>query len=286
VTKAPFLLLAIAALAACAEGVADSSSASVLATNPKDSGATESAEPRSPDASSGGPEEPADAGTGASVDAEIDAAIDSGIDASVDAPPTSVDAGPAPVVDGVIGANEYGGQNQMVASGSSTTWYLTWTDTNLHVAVSDANVAEGLVLYLDSNPSGADGSVAGATYDATRVALPFHADFVAYVKSSYQEYRVADGAGGWSAATTTGISLAGSGNVREIVIAWSTISGGRPASFSWLGYVTSSSGYVYGAMPPSNPGGNIGLGASFTSFYRVTDATPAIGSKPFSLLGP
>jgi hypothetical protein len=27
-------------------------------------------------------------------------------------------------------------------------------------------------------------------------------------------------------------------------------------------------------MPIANPGGNIGLAASFPSFYRVTDATP------------
>ena len=114
--------------------------------------------------------------------------------------------------------------------------------------------------------------------------LPFRADAVIYAKSSYNEVRLADGVGGFGSPTAGAITEVGTGNVRELVIPWSTIhAGGRPASFSWLGYATSGSGYVYGEMPPTNGGGNIGTSASFSHFYRVTDATPASGTKPFSL---
>jgi hypothetical protein len=238
-------------------------------------------------------------------------------DAAISPDATSPDAGPgtdagqgtdasdaavvvAPVVDGTIGPNEYGsdvnGENQQASPGvaPTTTWHMTWTDSYLYVGVSAANVAEGLVLYVETAPlspstsgTNADGSLAGTTYDGTKAAsLPFRADFVAYVKNTYQEHRSADGANGWSAAVTSGLTVQGTGAVREIAIPWTAIrAAGRPSSFSWLGYVTSPGGYVYGQMPTANPGGNVGTTATLGYFYRVADATPGAPSetKPFAV---
>lgn len=283
-------ILGLGLLAACAEGAVDGTPFGTRPADPRPS-APATAPSTPPDDDAGGAAEDAavaDAGSDVVVDAApLDAAV------PVDAAP-AVDAGPPPVVDGTIAPAEYGahvdGQNKQASPGTAptTTWYMTWSDTHLYVAVTAANVAEGLVLYVDHAPGGTDGSLTGNAYDGTRIAsLPVHADFVAYVKSSYQEYRTADGANGWSPPTTTGITVAGTGNVREIAIPWTAIRpAGRPTSFAWLGYVTSPGGYVYGPMPTTNAGGNIGTSATYAAFYRVLDATPGTGTKPFAVLGP
>lgn len=219
--------------------------------------------------------------------------------ASIDAP-SEASSGPVPpVADGTISPGEYGvhtnGHNMAtsdVDAASPTTWAMTWDSKNVYLAVAFAEVNEAIVFYLDTNPlagsansgSDADGSLAGYSYDGTRLSpLPMRADVVAYVKASYNEVRVADGAGSWGSPTVSASVQVGSGATREIVIPWTAIRpAGRPAGFGWLGYAASAGGYVYGEMPPVNPGGNVGLAAVFTHFYGVTDATPATGTKPFA----
>jgi len=240
---------------------------------------------------------PAPGDAGASSDAAVsDAPSDSPVvgDAPEVGPPDTglVDAGPPPTVDGVIGAGEYGvhvdGQNQQT---SSSVWYMTWNNTNLYIGITAANVLEGMVLYIDVAPlmpsnsgTNADGSLVGEAYDGTGVKLPFRADFVAYVKQGYQEVRVANGAGGWSAPVAGAVTLTGAGTTRELSIAWTAIrAGGRPASFSWLGYVTSAAGFAYGQLPVDNPAGPIGPMANLPFFYKVSDSTPGVGTKPFAV---
>ena len=80
------------------------------------------------------------------------------------------------------------------------------------------------------------------------------------------------------------MTVQGAFDVREIAIPWTTIRAtGRPSSFSWLGYATSAAGYVYGQLPIGNPGGNVGLNASFGAFYKVSATTPGAAQKPFSV---
>ncbi|MGA9115944.1 MAG: hypothetical protein WB626_04145, partial [Bacteroidota bacterium] len=198
----------------------------------------------------------------------------------------------SPAVNGTIASSEYGthtdGQNQQTSG--SQIWYMTWDNTYLYVGITGANTAEGAVLYLDkeySLPSngGTDiaGNLLGYTYDGTRCnPLQFRADLVVYFKDGYREYRTADGAGGWSAATS-GFGLYGSsgGSVREIAIPWSA-AGGRPPVFAWFGYVTSAGGFVYGQVPTENPGGTIGTGARYDRYYAVSATTPGFETKPFS----
>ena len=96
-----------------------------------------------------------------------------------------------PAIDGTISVNEYGvhvdGQNQKNTA-SAQTWYLTWDNTNLYVAVTNANLAEGAVIAIDRNPispsnggTNADGTLAALNYDGTAIGnYPFRADFRAY----------------------------------------------------------------------------------------------------------
>jgi glycosidase len=201
-----------------------------------------------------------------------------------------------PTVNGTIGANEYGvhsdGQNQQ-STGTGQNWYMTWDDTNLYVGITNANLSEGAVIYIDKNPiapvnggTNADGSLVGFNYDNTSFsALPFRADFVAYFKDGYRELRTADGAGGWSSQTAFfGNYASGAGNVRELSIPWSAVTGGaRPASFLFFGYLTSPGGFVYGQVPQDNAGAFIGTAATYTHYYTVNSTANGASTKPFSL---
>lgn len=242
--------------------------------------------------SDGGADAPADAPGEAATDAAGEAGADASGDAAADA-----DSGPMlpppPMCDGVITAGEYGvhtnGQNQETA-GNGTIWYMTYDATSLYVGIASANIAEAAVLYVGTRPSvsadagtPADGTTAGFTYDSTRaLSLPTHAALVAYIKSSYNEYRLADGANGWQAQHANALTVCSSGTTREFSIPW-TLVGGHPSAYDWLGYVTSGGGFVYGQMPPGNPGGNVGTSAVFPWLYVIGDATPGTGDKPFAM---
>ncbi|HEY0070636.1 MAG TPA: CSLREA domain-containing protein, partial [Chloroflexia bacterium] len=201
-----------------------------------------------------------------------------------------------PTIDGNITGGEYGnhadGQNAKTSGGQ--TWYVTWDENNLYVAVTNANIGEGAVFYLDKDPlptpnggTNANGTLVGQEYDNTKLAsLPFRADFVTYFKNGYREYRTADGAGGWSTQTANYGAYADNGtNTRELAIPWSAITGsGRPASFNFFGYVTAPNGFVYGQVPPRNPAGFIGTAnTQYQRFYRVNNTNDVTGTPPFSL---
>jgi glycosidase len=195
-----------------------------------------------------------------------------------------------PAIDGAIGANEYG-TNNSVSTATAQTWYMTWDDTNLYVAVTNANLAEGAVVYIGtrqiSPPRGgtnAEGNLSGFTYDGTGFsALPFRANFVTYFKDGYREYRTSDGAGGWSGATANyGAYASGAGNVRELAIPWAA-TGARPASFLFFVYLTSSGGYVYGQAPGENAGAFIGTSAAWSHYFAVTSTADGASTPPFSV---
>ncbi len=199
-----------------------------------------------------------------------------------------------PTVDGTISPNEYGvhvdGQNQKNTT-SAQTWFLTWDDTNLYVAVTNANLAEAARIVIDRNPvsptnggTDADGSIAALNYDGTAIGnLPFRADFQAYFKESYRESHTANGANGWnSTGTNFGNYASGAGNVRELSIPWSAITGGgRPASFLFLAYVSSSGGYIFGQVPQGNAEGN--SPGNYNRYYAVVNTENTTATKPFSL---
>jgi len=202
-------------------------------------------------------------------------------------------SGTGPAQNGAIAASEYGthtdGANQNTNSGVVT--YVTWDATNLYVAATGANLAEGMVFYLDKDPqvpvnggTNANGTSVGFNYDGANFAeLQFRADLVMYVKSGYREYRTADGANGWSGSTSAFGSYGenGTGNIREFSIPWSAI-GGFPTSMNFFSYITSSTGFVYGEQPSENGEGFIGTGARFDRYYTVTTTTVGSATPPFS----
>lgn len=223
-------------------------------------------------------------------DTIVDTAVDDTLgDTSTDALDTSVaDAAfpAAPTCDGTIATAEYA--SQYVSGG--TTWHVTWDDSTLYLGLTNADVNEGAIVYIDANPvappaggTDADGNLAGYTYDSTKLAtLPFRANLVVYAKKTYREYRTADGAGGWSSPTTTFGCFGDSGTTRrEFSIPWSAL-GGRPTAFGMLGYVTSGAGFVYGEFPTANPDGTTGTTATATKYFHVASTGPASTATAFA----
>jgi glycosidase len=202
-----------------------------------------------------------------------------------------------PVIDGQITPGEYGSNNELDNAGNTgQTWFMTWDANNLYVAIVNANLHEGLVLYVTGDPandppkcnSNADGNSTGFDYDNTNFAsLPFCSKFVTYVKTDYREYRNSDGAGGWTGPTSNYGQYAdnpGNTNTREVAIPWSAITGGGiPSKFLFFGYLTSSGGYVYGQAPTDNPiSGFIGTNATATQYYKISNTGDGTSTPPFS----
>lgn len=198
-----------------------------------------------------------------------------------------------PSIDGIIQAGEFGNNNQIGAN-TGQTWYMTWDASNLYVGITNATLSEAAVVYIDANPinppnggANANGSLAGFNYDGTDFAsLPFRAQFVTYFKDGYNEYRNANGSGGWGNQTSYYGAYAsnGSGSVREFAIPWSAVTGGGiPSSFLFFGYLTSSGGYVYGQVPTDNGGAFIGTSATYTQYFEVNSTANGASTPPFSI---
>src|SRR5581483_1614182 len=77
-------------------------------------------------------------------------------------------------VDGLIGSGEYGNTanaTNQIGTNTSQTWYMTWDATNLYVGITNANLAEGAVIYIGT---GGSGTTSGFNYDGTDFSsLPF-----------------------------------------------------------------------------------------------------------------
>ena len=178
-----------------------------------------------------------------------------------------------PTIDGHISSGEYGTNNQLNNAGNTgQTWYMTWDATNLYVGIANANVSEGLVLYVADPNNNSNGNLTGFNYDGVNFSsLPFRATFVTYVKNGYREYRNSNGAGGWGSQTAyAGQYADDGGGTREVAIPWSALTGGGiPSSFVFFGYLVSSGGYVYGQAPTDNNiGGFVGRMPPLRSITR------------------
>ncbi len=202
-----------------------------------------------------------------------------------------------PTLSGTISpfVSEYGDHSMGTNSGSGdgSQWYMTWDETDLHIAITGTNNGDGAIVYIDHDPSvpvdggsNATGSLAGFNYDNTSFArLPFRADFVTYFKDGYREFRRRDGLGGWGGNTTGFGAYASSGDTREIRIPWSDITGGgtRPASFNWYGYLTSAGGFLYGPVPPMRFTGFVGTSHREPWYFTVDSTADGSSTRPFSL---
>ena len=213
-----------------------------------------------------------------------------------------------PTIDGYIAPGEYGSNNSLSNGGNTgQSWYMTWDATNLYVGIVNANLSEGAVIYIAGNPqnpptccSNADGNLTGFDYDGTNFSsLPFRAKFVTYFKGDtvnnqnvYREYRNSDGNGGWTSQTSYYGNYAGNPgntNTREVAIPWNAITGGGgiPSTFVFFGYLTSSSGYIYGQVPTDNNiGGFSGTSATATQYFAVVNTGNGTSTPPFSMEQP
>ncbi len=192
-------------------------------------------------------------------------------------------------IDGSIGSTVSNGTNgtswETDEKASNTTSsnvdvYLTWDNTNLYIAYGGTsnNTGEAIVLYVDtdpnSTPANGTGTITGFTYDGTTLTTPFTSNFVAYIKSDYDEFRTYSS--GWSSQTSSEITRSNSGNDLEAKIPWSKM-GGKPSSIYFIAYKVSSGGYKYGGAP-----GDIftdGTGDATAGHYF--SATISSGQNPF-----
>jgi glycosidase len=171
---------------------------------------------------------------------------------------------------------------------------MTWDASNLYIAIVNANLSEGSVVYVTGNPqnpvtccTNSDGNLSGFNYDGSNItSLPFRAKFVTYFKDGYNEYRNSDGSGNWGPQTSNYgayASNSGSGpNTREIAIPWSAITGGSiPSSFVFFGYLTSSGGYIYGQAPTDNNIGGFSK-TSATQYFAIDNTGNGTSTPPFS----
>ena len=66
-----------------------------------------------------------------------------------------------------------------------------------------------------------------------------------------------------------------------MVIPWTVSRLARPTAFSFLTYVTSSTGYIYGQTPSTNPRGALPAGTgAFAHYFKVTNSNVG-GSSAF-----
>ena len=213
---------------------------------------------------------------------------------------------PAPVLDGVISANEYGdhsnGQNQQISG--TATWYMTWDASNVYLAITNTDPWEAGILYFDVNPvipvnGGAlsDGSLSWSQdYDRTRLIQPVRSDFKLYFKDSYNEFRYSDGSDSWGSAFQNTIASSANyfTNTIEIVIPWNSITNnnGRPESFNWFGYKMYDNGDgdngTYSPVPAWNPTApNNALSGQLNEvyvpfYYSVLNTDNTTSTKAFS----
>ena len=158
---------------------------------------------------------------------------------------------------------------------------VAWDDTNLYLAVANANLAEGFVFFLGDATAG---SATGQSYDNLTPALPFAARLAIYAKANYQEVRTF-GAGAWT--QTAGLSCfqtsAGATPTRELILPWAQI-GGRPASFNMLNYVVYPNGNTFGTYGVA-PTGSLN-GSTFSKYFSVASSAPGNGPSAFAVVKP
>jgi hypothetical protein len=171
---------------------------------------------------------------------------------------------------------------------------MTWNQANLFVAISDARLAEGAVIYLDLDPqpivnAPGNGTTQGLPqgYEGSTGTLPFQADAILFIRSNYREIRTFNReANQWRDPVAFPGQYAEVGNesrVREFSIPWASINGsaGLPANFNWLGYIAYTGGGAFGQVPVANPRGIIGASANFVRYFTVLNTAAGSASNAF-----
>lgn len=174
--------------------------------------------------------------------------------------------------------------------GGIINWYLTWDETNLYIGKIGGNNAEGAMLYLRADFTGASHSNTPQPYDGYTPDLSAMGgiNFGAYLKDTYDEFRTWNGAT-WSAADITltpTFTNTGGDDHFEVAIPWNSITAGngKPDNLRAVMYQVAGAVGGCGANPiyAESPWGD-GTGGSPT--VGVNDGTPTSASQPGGCVG-
>jgi hypothetical protein len=176
-------------------------------------------------------------------------------------------------IDGVIGNNEYGShvQGENIQTSDGKTWYMRADDYYLYFGISNyTNNQDAINIYLDNSDISPVnyhwdyyGTQTGTGKDGLNTNLPFGADFFAYLKPAYDEYKYSNQFGGWidSVANNFIRSYNDPGNVFEFAIPLTSLpvsanQNNNPTTFfNWLGFL-SNTGNISSRVPTNpNPSG-------------------------------
>lgn len=184
-------------------------------------------------------------------------------------------------VAGGNGDNDGDWEPNELLTGNLTTWYLSWDNTNLYIGRVGGNNTEPSIIYIQAEYSGSSYTSTGFNYDnfTPDFSSITGINFVAYLKSSYDEYRTWGGS--WSGvdiSLTPSFTTQGSTAHMELSIPWNSISSGngKPSYFRIVFYMTngnSGSIYAYGESPTGNPDGSTSspIITNWWGGYSVTD---------------
>ncbi|WP_348344684.1 T9SS type A sorting domain-containing protein, partial [Ignavibacterium sp.] len=162
--------------------------------------------------------------------------------------------GLANTIDGIISTDEYGshveGENMLTSEGK--TWYMRSDHYFIYVGISNySDSSEAVNFYLDNSNigpvnfhNGYYGTQTGPNKDGLSINLPFGADYFAYVKPTYDEFRHTDQFNGWQDSVSNSFVKSYSGNVFEFAIPISSLPvstnqyNNPLLSFNWLGFLS------------------------------------------------
>ncbi len=204
-------------------------------------------------------------------------------------------------IDGIISSNEYGshveGENMLTSDGK--TWYMRSDDYYFYFGISNyTNENDAVNIYLDN--SGISpvnyhdyyyGTQTGTGKDGLNTNLPFGAEFFAYVKPSYDEYRHTDQLGGWMDSVSN--SFIKSYNDAEDVFEFAIPISSLPVStniynypldwFNWLGFL-SNSGNISSRVPlRPNPSGILN---DLVWYFGADTYSPSFSINCYTHIGP
>jgi hypothetical protein len=185
-------------------------------------------------------------------------------------------------VDGNLG--EWNSLDEVFSTSTSgVTWFITWDANYLYLGTAGGNKFQGHIVYIDTDPQPAPnqtsgtGTTTGLNFDSHTPTLPFSANFFAYYKVDYSDFRRWTGSAWSDRLESIDNYFATGSDDGEARIPWRDITGaGKPDHIYMLCYITSSDGYQYGITP--NDAQTDGFGnktySHYWGFIVTSDVSP------------
>lgn len=186
------------------------------------------------------------------------------------------------LIDGIVtvgaGGTDWAADEVFQGFSGFVNWYLTWDDDSLYIGRTGGNNAEGSVIYLHADYTGAVTTNRAQPYDglSPEVSRMGGINFAAYIKNGYDEFRTWNGV--WSLQN---FSLSPKLNTNlEVAIPWNAVTNGngKPTNIRAVMYqvvpapnfCSATDAFIYGESPwgtglpgdGPNLGVNDGIGVS------------------------